>query len=159
MFNGNYGAGINSAQQLLELLELAQQVKQLGGIERILDENEALRLENDAFRAQLQGAHVDVQVASGYRPYPQFPQDFYHFTEEEGKGLTNEEIQGLIDEAQTLELAAGEDTYLSAVNVVVFVGRDNGDRVTLVAKNFYELIENEDTSLVAGDVYTFKFNV
>ncbi|WP_018884248.1 hypothetical protein [Paenibacillus massiliensis] len=150
---------LNTAQKLLELLELAEQIRQLGGIQRILEENEALRNENDVLRAQLDGVSEGYHTTSGYCPYPQFPQDFYHFTGDEAGRLSDGEIQGLIYEAQTLELAAGLDTYVSAGNVVVYVGRHNGERVTMVAKDFYELIENEEDKSVTRDIYSYKFNI
>lgn len=130
--------GINSPQQLMELLEIAQEVQAYGGIKNVLEENEVLR----AAEVERQNNQAVTCEEEPIQLDPSFPRDFtdhgdYHLFVPE----SNYETQESIRVARSNPMDEGDTVIVTSGNTAVVVSIIDGKRITLVAPNFYEHVE------------------
>lgn len=139
--------GINSPQELIELLAIANEFKKSGADIKSLQEKasrvDLMQMQLDKVleaNGNLAGriAQLEDELEGGYTP-PMFPADFFHYYS--NNPLLSNDAQELIDEAAETELGEGQFRCLTLGDLAVIRMNDGENIITLVTRDFYEASE------------------
>ncbi|ALA07228.1 hypothetical protein SECTIM467_104 [Brevibacillus phage SecTim467] len=130
-----------SASDGLSLIGLIAKAKEA---ERLVEENAKLREEIKVLGDKLS----DAISSEDFEYAPLFPEDFEYCG---GEPVSDDEIQDIVIEAAEFDLQEGEFHYASTGNAAVIRMHDGDKIVTVVAKDFFEHIEDVEAECAFPD--------